>query len=86
MTDAVFPKKFAINEHSLVLDCIFSPNNSLLVANSLVEAVAADVVVSLEKTLNANFLKGFLCVVEDSTSVCFTTAYTREKMFGKTKN
>ena len=33
------------------------------------------VVVSLGKTLNVNFLTRTLCGMEDSTSVCFTTAY-----------
>ena len=41
------------------------------------------VVVSLGKTLNANFLTSSLCGVEDSTGFCFTTAYTRKKIFLK---
>ena len=38
------------------------------------------VVVPLGKTLNANFQTDSLCGVEDSTDVCFTTAFTREKI------
>ena len=38
------------------------------------------VVVSLGKTLNANFLAGSLCGVKDSTGVCFTMAYTGKKI------
>ena len=45
-------------------------------------------VLCLEKTLNANFLTGSLCDVEDySTGVCFTTTYniyTREIKIKKT--
>ena len=37
------------------------------------------VVVFLKKTLNANFLTCSLCAMEDSTRICFTTAFTREK-------
>ena len=37
------------------------------------------IVVSLEKTLSANFVTGSLRDVEDSTGVCFTTAYIGEK-------
>ena len=36
------------------------------------------IVVSLAKTLNTNFQTGFSCGEEDSTGVCFATAYTGE--------
>ena len=43
------------------------------------------VVVSLVKLFNANFLTSSLCGVEDSTSACFTTAYTGKKIRNQIK-
>ena len=37
------------------------------------------VIMSLGKTVNADFLTGSLCGIEESAGVCFTTAFTGEK-------